>query len=83
MKLRYFLRFSVSLELTLQGYCLDQANSSGLNDSFGENLLHHNPCIIAILFLSFDGFVCFVSNNREKQRPEQRGPESTNQCLRK
>ena len=79
MKFRYFLCFSVSLELTLGDYCLDQANSSSPNDSLGENLLQHNPCIRAILFLSFDIFVCFVSNYREKQTPEQRGPESTDQ----
>ena len=30
MKFRYFLGFSVSLELTLGDYCLEQANSSSL-----------------------------------------------------
>ena len=48
MKFRYFLRYAVSSELTLGDYCLDQANSSSLNDSFGEDLLRHNPCIIAL-----------------------------------
>ena len=59
MKFRYFLCFSVSLKLTLGlgDYCLHQANGSSLNDSFGEDLLHHNLCIIAIFFLSFDIFV--------------------------
>ena len=42
------------IELTLGDYCLDQANSSSLNDSFRKNLLHLIPCLIAILFLSFD-----------------------------
>ena len=62
MKFRYLFYFSVSLELTLEDNCLDQANNSGLNNSFGEDLLHHNPCIITIiLFLSFDIFVLLVT----------------------
>ena len=62
MKFRYFLYFSVSLELTLIGYCLYEANSFSLNDSFGEDLLHLNPCIIAIIFFfSVEYFVCYKS----------------------
>ena len=57
MKFRYFFLLFSFLELTLGDYCLDQANSSSLEDSFGKDLLHHNPCIIAILLLSFDIFV--------------------------
>ena len=58
MKFRYFLCFSVSLELTLGDYSLGQANSSSLNDSFGEDLLQCNSCVIATLFLSFDILFC-------------------------
>ena len=46
MKFWYFLHFLVSLKLTLIDSCLDQANSSSLNDGFEEDLLHRNPCII-------------------------------------
>ena len=65
MKFQYFLCFLVFLELILGNFCLDRANSSSLNDSFEEDLLHHNTCIIAIFFLNFDMFVCFVSSYRE------------------
>ena len=36
MKFRYFLGFLVSSELTLGDYCLDQANSSSLNQCFSN-----------------------------------------------
>ena len=63
MKFRYFLCFSVSLELTLGDYCLDQANSSSLNDSLGEDRLHHNSCIIAILLFYLRSCHASLSKN--------------------
>ena len=36
MKFRYFLGFSVSLELTLGDCCLDQANSASLDHCYGD-----------------------------------------------
>ena len=70
MKFRYFLCFSVSLKLTLADYCLDQANSSSLNDSFGEDLVHHNPRIIGcgekIKFLNFKKWCLYLYPNMKQ-----------------